>query len=254
MIWNVRHRKRLVVAVILSIFIYLSVPISYSAINTIIHDYRGIQQNNEISIFGRILEFNLPVDAGKSVAFYYNAMMTGRASHQKSPFRLFNSIDGNIYRNPHMIQELRRFDSLVLLNQLFPYFVQAMQYFPKLIADYTPLVVLPNVYFQYTYQLLNHMNTIYGQAKQLTWIMFILFPFAILLWAREKLIQHEIVVIYPLIVLFQSLLTVFIVCYDDYGRLSSPLTLVVYLGVVIWIGILRQIFKCRTDRDGVNKG
>lgn len=53
----------------------LLLPIAFVFLNSYYHGYIGISQINEINLLGRILEFNLPVEAGKEHSTYYNAVL-----------------------------------------------------------------------------------------------------------------------------------------------------------------------------------
>ncbi len=116
--------------------LYLSVPAGYSLINRAYHGYAGISQVADIDMLGRILEFNLSIEAGREYPEYYEAVMAYRAhGGNPQPFRFIDWFDPLIYGDSEKMMRLRSFNRAIIGAHFGQYLRGALSNIPNTFTD-----------------------------------------------------------------------------------------------------------------------
>lgn len=239
-VWQTQW-KRLVTIVLFCL--YISVPIAFRTVNTTFHGYPGISQVSDIDVFGRILEFGIPVEAATSVPFFYHVVnATRKTSAETHPFRVLDSFDPRIYTNRVRMRELGVFNRLVVSSHPLLYLQQAFLYIPRLIGDYEQLPEAPN---NAAYRIFRFINDVYGVSKKLFWIVLLLFPFAGIRWMQTRDSRFEILFLLGGSIVLQLVMTVMIVYYEAYGRLTAMLTPAAYISIILWMSTLKERMRSK---------
>jgi len=216
----------------------LLLPIVFVFLNATYHGYTGISQINEINLLGRILEFNLPVDAGKRYTTYYNAVLENRITGGPTmPYRFLDTYAPLTYTNTKRMNELQQFDRAVIANNFSTYIIRALSFIPNIFSDGPPLLGIDTnktTGLAGIYAFLWHL---YRSMWHLGYLLFLLFPIAILSYVRKPSLHSMIAILLGIISLTQLLVIVLFDYYDpgQYARLSSVIQPQVYLFIFITI-------------------
>lgn len=227
----------------LSIFlciVYLCIPLIFRIINSKNYSYPGISQVSDIDIYGRILEFNMPIEPGRSVSFFYETAVLAKRAKITHPFKALDTRDPFVYTNRNRIKELAEFNRLVIQANPGKYFYQALTYIPALIADYESVPAQNNAL---SGAVLHKVNDIFGRTKIAIWIAVLFLPFAGYFWWKKNDIRLLIIIFLGCSISMQLVTTVAIVYYESYGRLSAPLLPMAYVSILLWISVLADYRK-----------
>jgi hypothetical protein len=238
--WNERKNTQTLVALIICLVVYISVPGGYVFFNILNHHYRGIQQVSDLDIFGRILEFNMPIDATNTDPYFYRITQIAKKKHMTQPFKLLDTIDPSIYMDRSRMAQLGIFNRKVISDHPLLYVQHALSYVPNIIHDYTRIPEFARTDPSDRATFLARINAVFGATKYLTWLVFFLLPFAGFLWIKKRTIQSEFIIILSLYVLSQIAMSVCIVYYEEYGRLSSIFIPATVISIILGI---RSVWK-----------
>lgn len=204
-------------------------------LNYYFHGYTGISQINEINLLGRILEFNLPVESGKSQSIYYNAVLENRRKNGLTmPYRFIDAYAPRTYVDTRLMSQLQRFDRVVIAANFPSYTVQAFSYIPKIFSDEPPFLAIDTKasagiagFFAWAW------NVSRG-VWQLGYLVFILWPVSVWLYFRKPSTPRMISVVLGAISVSQLLVIVFFDYYDagQYARLAAVIQPQTYLFLI----------------------
>lgn len=228
----------------------LVLPIVFASVNLRFHGYSGISQATEIALLGRILEFNLPVEAGKPYERYYNAVVDYRQKHgEPLPFRFIDAYTPLAYVDTTLMMELQRFDRAVIAANFLSYLGNVALYIPKIFADSSPLLAIDSKatdaltgFFAFIWQ-------VYRGLWQIGYLVFILWPVSVWLYFKKPSALRMIPILLGAISISQLLIIVFFDYYEagQYARLAmavQPQTYVFFV-FMVWL----YIFRGKTHRD-----
>lgn len=235
-----KRSKQLFLWSSLSFLLILLLVFLYIQTNSKYHGYPGFSRIGDIDLLGQILYFNLNIEKGKEVSYFYDMIKDYRKTGgDPMPFRFLEHYDPEIYNKPERFRELAKFNRLVIMDNLTPFFSGILQLIPKALIStndlysYAPKTdnrVLKTVFDSlfYFYSLTQYLN-------------FLLFP-AVIIYIVFRLIKNPKYVIlntkYEIIIssipLFHLFLTIPFVYYD-FGRLLSPSLPQLYLAIFLFI-------------------
>ncbi len=123
-VWLMHKTKQVLIMVVISLALYTLTPASILLGNRMLHNFGGISFNTDFSIFGRILLFDIPVDAAKKIKPLHTQVteykrMGGNVS---IPWYFFVYYNNEIYGK---LTDLQRFNQLVIKDQL-PLFMRSV--------------------------------------------------------------------------------------------------------------------------------
>jgi len=216
----------------------LLLPIVFVFFNSYYHGYTGISQINEINLLGRILEFNLSVEAGKEQSKYYNAVLENRkGSGLTMPYRFIDTYAPITYVDTKLMGELQKFDRAVIAANLPSYIIQAISYIPNIFSDEPPLLAIDTKSTVGAAGFFALLWSISRGVWQLGYLVFILWPVSVWFYLRKPDTSHMIPVILGVISVSQLLVIVFFDYYDpgQYARLASVIQPQTYLFIVMLV-------------------
>jgi|GEM_PF-807861 len=236
------HKRVDKVKVIVTLIASILIPILYIAGNSVYHNYRGIQHVGDIDVFGRILEFNIPLDAGEKYTYFYE-----KVTEYKNNIGGFNAFafidyyDINMYTNTTRMNELQGFARTILLHNLPSYTTNAIATIPQIMVYVSPSVreILDaptspiQIYF-------SGLALLYGTLLPLSLLTIPLYPIAIYLFFQKKSVKRVLLAILGSVAVSYVVLTSFVVFTEDYGRLLSPMQ---PLFLVFIIGTIQELLQ-----------
>ncbi|MFC1626905.1 hypothetical protein ACFL1P_01745, partial [Patescibacteria group bacterium] len=218
---------------------------AYIKLNSTYHGYEGISQVIDIDIIGRILEFNIPVEAGKQYTFFYNSITDYRLRNgDPHPFRFIDTYDSKIYGDSKKMMEMKAFNSTVIKANIPEYVMKAVTFIPRNYLEVHPsLVVNPA-----DRGLLSYLFYLIERVYFVTWFVLglpILFisPLFAFVYMKKPTKEHAGLALFGGILLYQVLLTTLIVygVSHEYPRLMAPMHTLAYMIVALGISKRKKI-------------
>ena len=168
-------------------FVYIDTRFLHPG-NTYFHGYKSIQQVGDVDVFARILQFQLPVDAGKAYPFYVNiAKNYVYDSKDFRPFDILKSYDPDIYGKQYMFNDLRSFNREVILSNPVQYALHALSDLPKAVTESSPFLHIdsPQNLFSMTglFYILQEFSRVLTYGN---FLIFIIFPIAFIRYVQSK--------------------------------------------------------------------
>lgn len=216
----------------------LLLPIVFVFFNSYYHGYTGISQINEINLLGRILEFNLPVEAGKQYTTYYQAVIDNRKNNGSiMPYRFIDTYEPLTYVDTRLMGELQRFDRTVIADNLLSYVAKAVSYIPKIFSDEPPLLAIDTNATVGVAGFFALLWSISHGAWQFGYLVFVLWPVSVWLYLKKPAVSRMIPVMLGAISVSQLLVIVFFDYYDpgQYARLASVIQPQTYLFLIVMV-------------------
>lgn len=243
----VKANKKFLVLNLQIFFVSLLLPITFVFLNSQYHGYAGISQINEINLLGRILEFNLPVEAGKQYTTYYQAVADNRKNNGPTmPYRFIDLYAPLTYVDTKLMSELQQFDRVVIANNLLSYITQAFSYIPKIFSDDPPLLALDTKATTGIAGFFAQLWNVSQAVWQLGYLVFILWPVSVWFYFTKPKASRMVPVILGATSVSQLLIIVFFDYYDmgQYARLASVIQPQTYLFFVLMV---REYIVSRGD-------
>jgi len=181
-------------------------------------------------MLGRIMQFNLPIEAGKNEQFIYNKLTEYKnLSLPSNPYRFLEWADYSIWSNPQRLTELQLFSKNILKDNFLSYIYKAIPdvitslsktdlRFSEYIAPGKTGDALWPLHFFYT------LGSIF---KYSSFLLFLFFPVHVLYWIistrkKEKnQTRTNLNIVVSAIPLYMAVM-VGIGSYDSFGRLTIP--------------------------------
>ena len=232
------HRRYLRINTTILLFSIL-LPVVFVLLNSKYHGYKGISQASEIALLGRILEFRLPLEAGKQYKTYYGSIHEywRLKDGEPSPFRYIDVFTPLTYVDTALMMELRSFDRAVILANLPEYIFKSILYIPYIFSDRAPLLGFD----ENASGGLTGFYSLVWNASKIIWhagyLVFFLWPISVFFYFRKPSSMHLIPVLLGGIGVSQLLIIVLFDYYEYglYSRLSSTVQLQVYLFLIVML-------------------
>ncbi len=129
------HRtKRVFILMAASLILYSAVPAGLLVGNRLLHGFRGISYNTDFAVFGRILLFDIPVDAAARVQPLFTQVTEYRqkGGNVSIPWYFFVYYNNEIYGRLDSLQEFNR---LVIRDQFPAFAASVIEDVPKAFSD-----------------------------------------------------------------------------------------------------------------------
>lgn len=233
------HRKNTLVLISI-FFIFLTVIISvfnYIRLNAKYNNYPGFSRIGEIDLLGQILYFRLPIENAKEVTYFYNNMKDYRKTGRElMPFRFLEYYDYDIYNKPLLLNQLRNFDTKVILSNLPLFTMKTLSQIPSALLSGNDLALygikanfpLLKFIFYFLFKIYNYLQI----------ITFICIPaYLVFLYQFLKKPQFKLgaIVILGTVSVFHIIISVVFVTHE-FGRLLSVTQPELYLFSFISLG------------------
>jgi hypothetical protein len=206
-VWFRHKTKRVFFLMAVLLCIYSAVPISHIAMNRLLYNFKGLSINTDFAVFGRILRFNIPVDAASSVHPLYDEVIAYRAAggNISIPWYFFVAYNNDIYSR---MDELQEFDRLVFQNHL-PEFIKTMiGDIPVAFSDtYVSGVLYRSGSPGITRSFFDTLARIYSSIQKTSIVFLILFPCSVWLYRKKQSVIHTFLLAVGLIEMYQLVST-----------------------------------------------
>lgn len=217
-------------AAVLTVF-FISI-VCYIRMNAMWYGYPGISHTGDINLLGKILLFNLPVDAAKQTMPELSLAIESyrQSGREPQPYYFLEYYDREIYgEHKEKLNELSRFNRMVVLSSFPQYAMQSFGQIPMALTQTNQVVLLMDSGHGALAQFFQLLHRFYASLQ---WLL-LLFPIAIpiALWTGKK--ERTDMLLPVAVGCYQVVMSVFF-SYEDYGRLISPALPVLYL-VVVWV-------------------
>lgn len=224
-VWIAHKTKKVFVLILTILCIYTAVPVTHIAMNAYLYQFKGLSFNTDFALFGRILHYNIPVDAASSIEPLYSEVVSYRArgGNISIPWYFFVAYNDEIYTH---IDELRAFDTLVIGHEFGPFVASIVADIPRAFSD-TDLGDLvyragnPSM----TRSFFDTLTLLYTSIQKVSLVFLLIFPFSVWLYIKKQTILHTFLLAVGLIELYQLISTlVFGGAWDMAGHMITMQT------------------------------
>jgi len=240
-----RTKKSLLLIVSIS-FLYLLVPFSYIKINQIRYHYRGINRSSDINLLGKILKYDLPVEAAKDIKYFYQNVKDYRTAKRDSmPYRFLEYYDPAVYGKTEILNLLPAFNYQVISSNLPDFTFKSVAELPQALTEASELVT-PYETVSPLGRFFNLLFTIYKSFQYLFFLLIILIPYSFIKFLKKPGFLNTVLVILGIISLYQIFFSVFF-SYGEFGRLINPVQPIIYLFILMIFTRHDKIFEADTQ-------
>jgi len=245
------QKKGILMPIVVSLLLFLAVPFAYIKGNEALHNYSGVNHITDINLMGRILQYNLPVEAGRDVTFFYGAVRDYRAiGGDPMPYRFLEYYDPQIYDKPERLNDLQRFTRAVVLDNLPRFITLGVAEIPKRMLEPNDLIA-ENPEAPFLLTLFNGLRSFYTAAQYLTLLVLPLFFLVLFRFFRKPSFPTAATMIIGVIALYQIIVSVFF-GYSEFGRLISVVQPQLYLFLLLQLPPNNRDITARINRFGRN--
>lgn len=215
---RIPKRKTALAGIILSLFIYLASLGIYARANGTVTGYYGLSRIGTINLFGKILEYRLPIEAAEGKEPFYSSI---RLFYYGNPYQdawnYFKS-EPSMYETKNHAQFADITRTIIYANSL-EYIRRSVANMPSVVAAQNSGAIDFHVIHQENEQFVKPWQNIYRSIQLLVWISIIGIPFIIALFLFRPEKKHAVLAFGALSILYSLFVTVFFT-YDiyDYGR------------------------------------
>ncbi len=134
LVWVMHRTKRVFTLIAFCLLLYTLIPATFLTANRILHNFRGISYNTDFSVFGRILLYDIPVDAAASVLPLHAQVVEYKQNggNVSIPWYFFVHYNNEIYDR---VADLQRFNALVVRDQFGAFMRSVVADIPKAFFD-----------------------------------------------------------------------------------------------------------------------
>lgn len=196
------------------------------------HGYMGISRVNDIDLLGQILDFRLPLEAGKQHEYLYQTLTAYRQStNTPTPYKYLETLDPTVDINA----DLQQFDRTIIIHNLFPYVTHALSSVPKIFSDTDMVELPPNLHGTALYDVFYLLQTASHVVWYAGYLVFILWPVSIVLYLKNPKPKNLVPILLGAISISQILMIVFLDFYSisTYARLASTIQPQTFLVIVL---------------------
>lgn len=224
-----KTKRHFLVGNIVLFILYISFIAFYTNLNFTRFQYKGLSRAGDINLFGKVLDFHLPLNQARNDKFYYQSVTEFWKNNQDmNPYRFLEQYD--------LIREERRQQALgvgpfgrqVIFANLSVFLYKSTLQIPVALMETSEKTVLlpynssPSAFF---YQILFH---IYKYMQIVFILVFPLLLADIYAFSKKKVSINTIFLSLGVISFYQIVFSVFL-SYGEFGRLISPAQPLIYL-------------------------
>lgn len=230
-------RKKKTVVPLLTVLALFALFIKlYVSLNGSLNRYNGISHISDINLLGKILQFHLPVASGKSSGIAYDTLTAYlNQKGELMPWRYLEKFPA-VYspRTEYNYESIRKFNSLVIKNNLPSFLFQSLKQLPGALLDTSEKVVLVDPHRNLAAFIFNLLFQIFKKLEYLTLLVFIFYPVSFLAFLKKADFKNTAVFIIGNVAVYEIILSVFF-SYGEFGRLISVVQPELYLFIFWWI-------------------
>ena len=206
-VWFRHKTKKVFMLLATMLFVYSLFPLSHIVANRMLYNVKGLANSTDFVPFGRILKYNIPIDSAQSVQPLYNEVVEYRriGGNVSIPWYFFVYYNDRIYSH---LDEVQRFNSLVIRKYWFPYTATIIGDIPEVFFNtdvsgvlyHAPTPSISRTFF-------DTLAWIYASLQQMTFIFFIIFPISLWFYIKKQTVLHTFLLAIGTVQLYQIILT-----------------------------------------------
>lgn len=229
-----RNRKAALCG-ILMLAVFVVILRLYTQENRIKNRYDGVSRISDINLLGKILQFNLPADAGKQYSAVYQTIIDYRQKNGvPMPWRymerypaVYDQVTAANYN------QMKDFNTAVITHNLPEFTVLSLFQIPQALTDTTEKIVLVDQHRDFTAFFYQKLFLIYRNMQFLTFMLIPAFFMSLYFFLKKPTVKNSAVMFMGAIGLYQILFSVFF-SYGEFGRLISVAQPEMYLFCLYW--------------------
>jgi hypothetical protein len=231
---------RPIIYIFIMLILYFLILFSYFRENYRLNKVFGLSWASDITVFGKILSFDLPIENAKSEKFFYDLVTDYRNKNlEKNPFRFLEY--ANLVYAPLQPkqQQMKAFNGKVLASSYPQYFIKSLFLIPQALTETSEKIVLMAPSKSPASRIFNVLFQVY---KTLQYLFFLIIPFTLIslyLFLKKSSRENTVLLILSFISLYQIIFAV-LFGYAEFGRLICPAQPLMYLFIFLCI---KPIFK-----------
>ncbi len=250
------HKKRWVTwFTVIILIVYFLIPGLYIYKNVTIHNYAGVTQIADINVMGRILRFNIPVESGRDVPFFYTTVNDYRArgGNTQMPYWYLSFYDPSMFYNSGRMNDLQKFTRQVMIGTFPQYFGSVLTDLPHALTD-TPaddLLPIGSIKSPPLRAVFTSLFTVYKYMQYVTFAIFVFLPITFASFFSRKNFRVAALMFLGLLSIYQIGVTL-VYGYGEWGRLVGAGQTVFYLFSFFWIAqiIHPHVNRARSSKAG----
>lgn len=223
-----RFKRKVVIYSSLTLGIYLFIILAYSRLNFALYGVSGITRATDITMLGKILDFNLSIESARDEKFFYEAVNKYRMENrEKNPFR-FMEYYGLISKEQlPVLLKLKDFDRKVLAVNWSQYVINSLFQIPGALLEVSEKVIL-NPRKSDLSSLFHGLYYLYKYAQIAFFIIIPGFFFTLFNYVRKRTFVNTLLIFLGGVSLYQIFFAVFF-GYAEFGRLILVAQPLLYL-------------------------
>lgn len=223
-------KKNILISCLLATILYAFVPIVHSSFNRHHWQYDGFFVIGQFNLLGRILQFHLPIEHARQAKYFYDTVTQYRAGGGvPNPYRFLDSYDPDIYVKADRLNELSRFNALVIRASLPAFIVKSLLDTPKAFTEISPYIRVDDTH------IFGVLQKIFQLLQLVSFVSVLAIPIATLQLRNTKKRPGEAILgALGILAWFQVFISVFL-GYEDFGRLAAPAMPLILVFSFYWI-------------------
>lgn len=221
----------------------------YSLMNYKYNRYFGISRTGDINLLGKVFQYNLPIESGKSFGQIYDNITEYKKWGDTSNPWEFAKTYPDIYWNQNRglwdgpsFDVIKKFSRTVVFHNIFQYITQSLLFFPQAMLEtpfMKPLLQPTAEGFSIVFHFLYYL---YQKLQYLTLIILVTFPITFIEFLTKRNLVSAIYTLLGMFCLYQISFAVFF-SFMDYGRLIIPVQIFLFLfSFYWWSRIIKLLF------------
>lgn len=229
------------------IFLFLAI---HSYINRSIWGYNGLIMIGDTNLFGKILEYNLPIDSARDHTFFYSRLTEYRGRQGvPNPYRFYDTYDPNISINMGRLAELRSFTLTVLAHNAPQYVYESFIRIPRAITDTSDIIRIPRNESNILQNVLTKLQQMAQLVHAVATISLAIFPIALIRFF-QKISSSEARASLLGLVALPYVYAMVLFGYEDWGRLIVEVMPLVLIFTAYWLSrIYRMLFPTKISPE-----
>lgn len=220
------------------IFLFLGIHIY---INRALWGYNGLIMIGDTNLFGKILEYNLPIDSARDHTFFYSRLTEYRARQGvPNPYRFYDTYDPDISINMGRLADLRSFTLTVLAHNIPRYLYESFIRIPRAIADTSDIISIPFHESGLLQNILAALQQMAVRVHAVSLLSLVIFPVALVRFFRKISPQEAAGSALGLVAL-PYVYAMVLFGYEDLGRLIVEVVPILLIFTAYWLSRVYRI-------------
>lgn len=221
-----------VISSFLFVLLFLGI---HKYINGAFWGYNGLIMIGDTNLFGKILEYNLPIDSARDHTFFYSRLTEYRNRQGiPNPYRFYDTYDPGLSINMGRLADLRRFTLTVLAHNAPGYVYESFIRIPRAITDISDIIRIPPGQSNILQNILARLQQMAQLVHAVTILSLAIVPIALIRLFRKISSSEASASLLGLIALLYIYAMV-LFGYEDWGRLVVEVIPLVLIFTAYWL-------------------